>query len=67
MMGVSKVTRIKKDRRYSFNGMIGTLGGTLGLFTGMSLLSMVEIVFWVVKIIMHQLSSCNRISYNAKA
>ena len=25
-------------------------GGTLGLFTGMSILSMVEIAFWVIKI-----------------
>jgi hypothetical protein len=25
-------------------------GGTLGLFTGMSILSMVEIVFWLAKI-----------------
>ena len=29
---------------------IDFLGGTLGLFTGMSLLSMVEFVFWMVKI-----------------
>ena len=26
------------------------LGGALGLFTGMSILSMVEIVFWIAKI-----------------
>ena len=25
-------------------------GGTLGLFTGMSLLSMIEVVFWMLKI-----------------
>ena len=26
------------------------IGGTLGLFTGMSILSMVEIAFWLMKI-----------------
>ena len=30
---------------------IHILGGTLGLFTGMSILSMVEIVFWIFKCI----------------
>ena len=57
MMAVPKVTRIKKDIRYTFTGMIATLGGTLGLFTGMSILSMVEVIFWAVKIIMHKFTT----------
>ena len=29
------------------------LGGTLGLFTGMSIMSMIEIVFWTSKYILN--------------
>ena len=29
------------------------LGGTLGLFTGMSIMSMIEIVFWAFKYILN--------------
>ena len=34
-----------RDKRNSFYDQLGTIGGTLGLFTGMSLLSMVEVMF----------------------
>jgi hypothetical protein len=34
-----------RDKRNSFYDQLGTIGGTLGLFTGMSLLSMVEVIF----------------------
>ena len=35
---------------YYFNLKILFVGGTLGLFTGMSLLSIIEIGFWLAKI-----------------
>jgi len=40
------VTRINRDERTSFADIISNLGGTLGLFTGMSILSLIEFIFW---------------------
>ena len=34
-------------------------GGTLGLFTGMSILSMVEILHWLVKFIFKAFEGCS--------
>ena len=34
------------------------LGGTLGLFTGMSILSMVEILHWLVKFVFKLFKGC---------
>ena len=39
------------------NNFIQFLGGTLGLFTGMSILSMIEIVFWTLKYILNYLKA----------
>ncbi len=33
--------------------LVSNIGGTLGLFCGMSVLSMVEIVYWVARGVMH--------------
>ena len=45
------VTKIMKDVKMSFSGMLGVVGGTLGLFTGVSLVSIVEALFWIYKTI----------------
>lgn len=37
--------KIMKQRRVQFSDKLGTLGGTLGLFTGMSFIGFVEIIF----------------------
>ncbi len=42
----SKGMRILQDVRVGFEDRVATIGGTLGLFTGMSLLSMVEVLFY---------------------
>ena len=39
----TSVIRSRREKRFSFNDQLGTIGGTLGLFTGISLLSMVEV------------------------
>ena len=44
------VTKSKRVRRVSFNEKLASIGGTLGLFTGMSLLSMVEVVCFCLTI-----------------
>ena len=36
--------------KYLNNQLVPFLGGTLGLFTGMSILSMIEAVFWLFKL-----------------
>ena len=43
----STVTKSAREPRVTFMDQLGTIGGTLGLFTGMSLLSMIEIIFFL--------------------
>ena len=41
---------ISKDQRANFETKLSAIGGTMGLFTGFSILSGVEIVYFVIKI-----------------
>lgn len=43
----STVERTFRDLQFSFTDKVSALGGTIGLFTGMSLLSVIEILFWI--------------------
>ena len=43
--------RIEKDRAAKFVDMLSAIGGTMGLLTGFSIISGVEILFFVIKII----------------
>ena len=45
--------RITKDRSAKFVDMLSAIGGTMGLLTGFSIISGVEIVYFVVKYIVH--------------
>ena len=42
--------RITKDRADKFADMLSTIGGTMGLLTGFSLISAVEILYFAIKI-----------------
>ena len=44
----STVTKSAREPRVTFIDQLGTVGGTLGLFTGMSVLSMIEVAFFLV-------------------
>ena len=44
--------RITKDRAAKFVDMLSAIGGTMGLLTGFSIISGVEIVYFGVKIIL---------------
>ena len=44
--------RITKDRAAKFLDMLSAIGGTMGLLTGFSIISGVEIVYFGVKIIL---------------
>ena len=40
---------IEKDVRVSTEAILGIIGGTMGLFTGFSILSGVEIIYFLIK------------------
>ena len=42
--------RIEKDRAAKFVDMLSAIGGTMGLLTGFSIISAVEIVYFATKI-----------------
>ena len=44
--------RITKDKAAKFVDMLSAIGGTMGLLTGFSIISGVEIVYFVIKIIL---------------
>ena len=43
---------IEKDKKVTLTGQLGLIGGTMGLLTGFSILSGVEILYFSVKFIM---------------
>ena len=43
--------RITKDRAAKFVDMLSAIGGTMGLLTGFSLISAVEIIYFYFKIL----------------
>ena len=47
--------RITKDRAAKFVDMLSAVGGTMGLLTGFSIISGVEIVYFGIKIILKML------------
>lgn len=53
--GVTTVQTIKREPRVTFSDQLGTLGGTLGLFTGMSLFGVFEVIYWLYRVIIFAL------------
>ena len=47
--------KITKDRAAKFVDMLSAIGGTMGLLTGFSIISGVEIVYFAIKIILKML------------
>ena len=45
--------RIEKDRAAKFVDMLSAIGGTMGLLTGFSIISGVEILYFALKIILN--------------
>ena len=43
--------KIKKDRAAKFVDMLSAIGGTMGLLTGFSIISGVEIIYFLIKIV----------------
>ena len=49
--------RIEKDRAAKFVDMLSAIGGTMGLLTGFSIISGVEIIYFTVKIIFNTIKT----------
>ena len=45
-------TEIEKDRKVTLEAQLGVIGGTMGLFTGFSILSAVEIIYYLSRLLM---------------
>ena len=45
--------RITKDKKTKFVDMLSAIGGTMGLLTGFSIISGIEIVYFAVKLMKH--------------
>ena len=52
--------RITKDKAAKFVDMLSAIGGTMGLLTGFSILSAVEIVYFMIKLL---ISLRTRVNY----
>ena len=51
-MATATFDEIKKDVRVTTEAALGLIGGTMGLFTGFSILSGVEIIYYLAKFFM---------------
>ena len=49
--------RIEKDRAAKFVDMLSAIGGTMGLLTGFSIISGVEIIYFIVRICLKYLTA----------
>ena len=50
--GEATFDQIEKDTKMTMETMVGVVGGTMGLFTGFSILSGVEIVYYAAKFLL---------------
>ena len=51
--GTSTFSRNTKEKSAKFVDMLSAIGGTMGLLTGFSIISGVEIIYFVVKIVVN--------------
>ena len=61
------INRITKDRAAKFVDMLSAIGGTMGLLTGFSLISAVEIGYFATKIILDILQKSLKLGTRTKA
>ena len=57
--GATTFDIVTKDRAAKFVDMISAIGGTLGLFTGFSIMSAFELVYFGIKIILEAIKTKN--------
>ena len=59
-MSTSTFDIIKKDRAAKFVDQLSAIGGTMGLLTGFSLISGVEIIYFMLKIVFKTMKRQNK-------
>ena len=52
----STYMKLKRSLRVTFTDKLGSIGGTLGLFSGFSLLAAMELIHWVIKVALNNIS-----------
>jgi hypothetical protein len=50
--GTATYDKLEKDVKVTVEAQLGLIGGTMGLLTGFSLLSGVEIIYFVIKFLL---------------
>ena len=60
-----KFEQITKDRAAKFVDQISAIGGTMGLLTGFSIISAVEILYFLIRINIHYFSRLKNKVYDA--
>ena len=55
--GEATFDQIEKDTKMTMETMVGVIGGTMGLFTGFSIISGVEICYFVTRVLFRILIS----------
>ena len=53
--------RIKEDRSAKFVDMLSAIGGTMGLLTGFSIISAVEIIYFSAKILFRSIQESKKL------
>ena len=53
-------SRITKDRNVKFSDMLASFGGTLGLFTGFSIISGAELLYFCGKVLFQLISESKK-------
>ena len=66
MFKTPKFERITKDRAAKFVDMLSAIGGTIGLLTGFSIISGIEIIYFSIKIIRGMIKKCLNKNANKK-
>ena len=63
--GAPTFDRITKDRAAKYQDMLSMIGGTMGLLTGFSIISAVEIVYFGVQIVLNLIKKNKRYIFKA--
>ena len=58
--GATTYDRITKDSAAKFVDMLSAIGGTMGLLTGFSIISAVEIIYFAVRILLSIFNSSRK-------
>ena len=60
-LDTSTFDEIERDVKVTLEAQLGLIGGTMGLFTGFSILSGIEIIYFLLKLFWSKLSRSYRI------